>query len=55
MQTSLTNAQTTLANLQDVNTAQVSVQLQSAQTAFQALVSTEANQMQAPSLFSYLT
>ena len=39
MQTSLTNAQTTLANLQDVNTAQISVQLQSAQTAYQAIVS----------------
>ncbi len=55
MQTSLTNAQTTLANLQDANTAQISVQLQSAQTAYQAIVSSEANQMQAPDLFSYLT
>jgi flagellar hook-associated protein 3 FlgL len=55
MQNSLTNAQTTLANYQDANTAQLSVELQSAQTAYQAIVSSEANQMQQPDLFSYLT
>ncbi|MGD1001237.1 MAG: hypothetical protein ABSA67_11130 [Candidatus Brocadiia bacterium] len=55
MQTSLTNAQATLSGYQDVNTAQISVELQSAQTAYQALVSSGASQMQQPDLFSYLT
>jgi flagellar hook-associated protein 3 FlgL len=55
MQTSLTNAQATLANYQDANTAQLSVELQSAQTAYQAIVSSEAKQMQQSDLFSYLS
>ncbi len=54
-QTSLTNAQSTLGDYQDANNAQISVELQSAQTAYQALVSSGANQMQQPDLFSYLT
>ena len=55
MQTSLTNAQTILSNLQDADMAQISVDLQSAQTAYQAIVSSSAQQMQQPDLFSYLT
>jgi len=55
MQNSLTNAQTTLAGYQDANTAQLSVELQSAQSTYQAIVSSEANQMQQPDLFNYLT
>ena len=55
MQTSLTNAQSILSNYQDADMAQISVDLQSAQTAYQAIVSSGASQMQQANLFSYLT
>jgi flagellar hook-associated protein 3 FlgL len=55
MQNSLTNAQSILSNYQDADMAQISVQLQSAQTQYQAIVASGAQQMQQPDLFSYLT
>jgi len=55
MQTSLTNAQSILSNLQDADMAQISVDLQTAQTTYQAIVSSSAKQMQQADLFSYLT
>ena len=54
-QTSLTNAQSILSNYQDADVAQVSVNLQTAQTLYQAIVSSGASQMQQADLFSYLT
>ena len=55
MQTSLTDAQSILSNYQDADMAQISVDLQSAQTEYQAIVSSGAKQMQQADLFSYLT
>jgi flagellar hook-associated protein 3 FlgL len=55
MQNSLTNAQSILSNYQDANMAQISVQLQSAQMQYQAIVVAGAQQMQQPDLFNYLT
>jgi flagellar hook-associated protein 3 FlgL len=55
MQACLSNAQSILSNYQDADVAQISIDLQTAQTTYQAIVSSGAKQMQQADLFSYLT
>ena len=54
LQTTLTQAQTIVASYQDADAAQVSVQLQTAQTVYQAVISAASQLLQQKDIFSYL-